>query len=180
LVSGIAVLLLRTPVLDNSFVYNIFGLYIIRNTNAMDYRPLNVAKNEIRILKLPPEFQNEYATSTELATLNLPPLTLKNVSLNDISQDLKTYAAENGPGTPASGDYYRWVDKCRMNAGLASMKNLFATEDLDVNLVCGRWEWGDFTAISYMWGETSNEREVAINGCPFRVRENLYSILCDL
>jgi hypothetical protein len=143
----------------------------------MEYQPLNVARNEIRILKLPPRFRNEDALPIDRATLNLPPLTVQNVSLDDFSYDFKIYAAEERAGITPPGDYYRWVDNRRIKAGLK--RNLFTAADVEGNVGRGRWEWGDFSAISYMWGETLNERDIVINGCPFRVRENLYNILRD-
>ena len=69
------------------------------------------------------------------------------------------------------------MDICRNKAGLVSLEDAFHAGDLDYNPGPGRWEWGDFSAISYTWDETSNRQDIIINGCPFSVGENLYKIL---
>lgn len=143
----------------------------------MEYQALNAMKNEIRVLQLPPRLHNRNASPAELATLKLPPLTMRNVYLNDFNQDFQAYAAEKSTGVLSTESYFQWVDICRNKAGLVSLEDAFHAGDLDDNPGPGRWEWGDFSAISYTWGVTSNRQDIIINRCPFSVGGNLYKIL---
>ena len=40
-----------------------------------------------------------------------------------------------------------------------------------------RYEWGDFMALSYTWGDPTNVREIMVNGQPFSVTLNLEACL---
>lgn len=43
-----------------------------------------------------------------------------------------------------------------------------------------RYTWGDFIALSYVWGDRTGEREIRLNDHPFQVGTNLYSALVRL
>jgi len=75
----------------------------------MEYRALNAMKNEIRVLQLPLRLHNRNASPAELATLKLPPLTMRNVSLDDFNQDFQAYAAEKSTGVLSAKSYFQWV-----------------------------------------------------------------------
>lgn len=41
----------------------------------------------------------------------------------------------------------------------------------------GRYPWGEYVALSYVWGNSDNMREISINGKPVQVTKNLESAL---
>lgn len=41
----------------------------------------------------------------------------------------------------------------------------------------GRWSWADYTTLSYIWGDISDMRKIAIIGCMVEVAANLYKFL---
>ncbi|KXJ87103.1 heterokaryon incompatibility protein-domain-containing protein [Microdochium bolleyi] len=40
-----------------------------------------------------------------------------------------------------------------------------------------RFYWGDFLALSYIWGDADKQHQILLNGQPFMVRDNLYKAL---
>ncbi|KAL8654970.1 MAG: hypothetical protein Q9210_001177 [Variospora velana] len=40
-----------------------------------------------------------------------------------------------------------------------------------------RYQWGDYLALSYTWGDPSNPREITVNGLPLLITENLEACL---
>jgi hypothetical protein len=40
-----------------------------------------------------------------------------------------------------------------------------------------RFTWGDYTAISYMWGSPEDTKTITINGMPITIGENLAATL---
>lgn len=43
-----------------------------------------------------------------------------------------------------------------------------------------RFEWGDFTAFSYMWGDPNSTRDILVNGIEVTIGANLESALRTL
>ncbi|KAH7038263.1 uncharacterized protein B0I36DRAFT_403875 [Microdochium trichocladiopsis] len=43
-----------------------------------------------------------------------------------------------------------------------------------------RYRWGDFMALSYVWGDAARMREIIVDGCRFDVTSNLYEALSVL
>lgn len=37
----------------------------------------------------------------------------------------------------------------------------------------GRWTWGDYTTLSYMWGDAAETRPIVVNGCVMQITANL-------
>ena len=69
-----------------------------------------------------------------------------------------------------------------LNVGAASKASNRITEyrDEDFELGCHRFEWGDYIALSYVWGTDGPKKHILVNGAPFGVSKNLYNALLML
>ncbi|KAL1877414.1 hypothetical protein Daus18300_002398 [Diaporthe australafricana] len=43
-----------------------------------------------------------------------------------------------------------------------------------------RWNWGDYISLSYVWGDSSDKKEIFVNGESFTVTQNLFEALAEL
>jgi hypothetical protein len=105
----------------------------------MEYRPLDSARNDIRLLTLypPAKMRFDKAKQTELIRCRLD-----HFSLDDCCEDID----------------YRLSRANRSDWG-------------------DRFDWGDFVALSYVWGPPEPTREILLNGRCIAIRENLEAAL---
>lgn len=145
------------------------------------YHPLDVEKNDIRLLELTKPISPE--SKDELVACNL-----RHVSLDDYTDEYAKFQ-ETYKGTRSNIALdLLWV----INSGLHDITPLIATahqgsllEDIPVELlersaalpysnnIPSRYNWGDFTALSYVWGDPKRTSEIIVNGEKISVTENL-------
>jgi len=120
------------------------------------YRPLNAWRNEIRLVTFQPP-------PPESSLLHL---SLGTYSLNDITD---TYAAALG----ADSDHDRDSLKLRRKT-VSSWAGQFKTQPGSRPPDgAARFKWGDFAALSYVWGSEADVRSIVLNGIETAVTVNL-------
>lgn len=109
----------------------------------MEYKPLDLARNEIRVLKIPRG--SELDSSPDL---ELPPLFLENVSLDDFNEESKAYMESKAVTKFPSADYFDWFDSRQINASLPTIQDSLDGESLDQDSI-SRYSWaGGYSEIT--------------------------------
>jgi hypothetical protein len=139
------------------------------------YQPLNPDKNEIRVLTLLPSHHSSHGPNSVVRC------TLENVPLEPRT---RKHNLRSNPVQDSFGCY--WEDKFAGKAEPASSLGMAALdEDLNDALGLkkgkppfqGRYSWGEYVALSYVWGNPNKTREIFINEKSVQVTENLESAL---
>ncbi|KAH8810070.1 heterokaryon incompatibility protein-domain-containing protein [Hyaloscypha sp. PMI_1271] len=146
----------------------------------MEYRPLDTAKNEIRLLKtLPPKSRSLVNQPRDMIHC-----ILEHVSLDDYSEEYISHSINRGISWPED-----LVEACArqgittpFDEGKAGTCPPFSS--VYVSLVAlsslhgwHRWKWGDYFALSYCWGDCEDSRQILVNGHEVRVTKNLHDFL---
>jgi hypothetical protein len=156
----------------------------------MQYFPLKVERNEIRLLKiLPQEKLDEPAT--QIRSQEIIQCTLEHVSLDEFTEDSKDYFSQSGKDVYTAEAFWDRMREKYRAAGLLPPRH--SEEEDDANLRAkeckrigftvtssprwGRWTWGDYIALSYTWGTWENAQEIIVNGHVVKVTENLHAFL---
>jgi hypothetical protein len=103
----------------------------------MDYEPLQVADDEIRLLRLHGSGSDP---SSQVSC------ELEHFSLKAVEEIRPGEAASSHAGGNRDIDWYRFL-------------------------------WGDYVALSYVWGSSDNQREIIVNNCVVTVTKNLEEAL---
>ncbi|KAH8672888.1 heterokaryon incompatibility protein-domain-containing protein [Tricladium varicosporioides] len=127
----------------------------------MEYEPLNNANSEIRILQILPDNASS-KIGNSVVYRDLVHCTLTNVSLNDYTTNSVKIIEASGHSA-LNGEPYRSI---LANRGLLTWHSDSA-----------RWNWGDFAALSYTWGDPTPLRKIVLNGAIVEVRENMEAFL---
>lgn len=69
----------------------------------------------------------------------------------------------------------RWIQSRPESEG--SLQNLSPTTIREPTNAYQRFNWGDFAALSYFWGDESKTRMIIFNGCKMEVTRNLEQAL---
>ncbi|KAH6957190.1 heterokaryon incompatibility protein-domain-containing protein [Fusarium avenaceum] len=146
----------------------------------LQYRPL--IGNEIRVLKIEEAANTKDTTNAtkrqpiacSLEYVGLPPAT-KNDSYQQLSAAHDTKALFKDARDPHPRDDHHGKEP------KGSMQDALA---VDADLPW-RYEWGDFLALSYVWGhpelpEGEPCHSITVDGCPVEVTPNLYYALVQL
>jgi hypothetical protein len=141
-------------------------------SQRIQYKPLDASRNEIRVLSFePPSTPDDLSSRLDhILGLGLSPLrlTLEHVSLDDFKPEYTTFRT----ALPAQGSRsqveHAWCEQFDFELGSTSS---------DVFRTIARFTWGDYTAISYMWGSPEDTKTITINGMPVTVGENLAAAL---
>jgi hypothetical protein len=150
----------------------------------MEYRPLDTAKNEIRLLKiLPPKSRSLVHQPRDMIHC-----ILEHVSLDDYSEEYKSNSINRGTSWPEN-----FVEACAregittpFDEGKAGTCPPFSS--VYVSLVAlsslhgwHRWKWGDYFALSYCWGDSEDSRQIIVRArsaahMPFFPVQGRYSL----
>ncbi|KAH8744029.1 heterokaryon incompatibility protein-domain-containing protein [Hyaloscypha sp. PMI_1271] len=122
----------------------------------MEYQPLDIEANEIRVLELVP------STALPEPYRRLIRCRLINVSLNAHTPEYAHFLQQLAQGIPAA-------DTDIVKATLASDK-----PEQQRNIT---FTWGEYFALSYTWGDPSITRPIIVNGHVVEVTENLEKAL---
>ncbi|KAF1979881.1 AAA-domain-containing protein, partial [Bimuria novae-zelandiae CBS 107.79] len=173
--------------------------------SALRYLPLAPCSKKIRVLSIEP--RPSEGNNSELEPLKC---TLENVSLEDWSELYRhTCGFENSQTTKhlkgqrhdklllwqlANVVFHRRTSGKPMikdddpedvmrqleEEVLPLLNSNFDTPMEEMELLKPRYVWGDYIALSYVWGDPRKTREIYVNGHRFGVGENLYLALRKL
>lgn len=139
---------------------------------GIQYKPLDASRNEIRVLSFePPSTPDDLSSRLDrILGLGLDPLrlTLEHVSLDDFKPEYTTFRTERPTQWSRSQVDDAWCEQFEFELGSTSS---------DVFRTIARFTWGDYTAISYMWGSPEDTKTITINGMPVTVGKNLAAAL---
>ncbi|KAI0914716.1 heterokaryon incompatibility protein-domain-containing protein [Ustulina deusta] len=136
------------------------------------YKPLDACRNEIRVLSFePPSTPDDLNSRLDrILGPGLGPLrlTLEHVSLDDFKPEYTTFRTEHPTQWSRSQVDDAWCEQFESEPG-STPSDMFRT--------IARFTWGDYTAISYMWGSPEDTKTITINGIPVTVGQNLAAAL---
>ncbi|KAI0528336.1 heterokaryon incompatibility protein-domain-containing protein [Xylaria digitata] len=136
------------------------------------YKPLDACRNEIRVLSFePPSTPDDLNSRLDrILGPGLGPLrlTLEHVSLDDFKPEYTTFRTERPTQWSRSQVDDAWCEQFESEPGSTS-SDMFRT--------IARFTWGDYTAISYMWGSPEDTKTITINGIPVTIGQNLAAAL---
>ena len=124
------------------------------DTTELEYEPLDRAKREIRLIKLlqpKSDDQNEVVECT-----------LEHGALHDYKEEYLDWEKEVDETLPARTKTHAWwtyVRSCHENG--------------NTSIRAGRYPWGDYVALSYVWGSTEDTVRIVVNGKTFLATRNL-------
>ena len=138
----------------------------------IQYKPLDASCNEIRVLSFEPSSRLDDLSSRldRILGLSLGPLrlTLENISLDDFKSGYTTFRTVCPTQWSRNEVDNAWCEQFEFGLGSASSE-VFHT--------IARFTWGDYTAISYIWGSPEDTKTITINGMPVAVGKNLAAAL---
>jgi len=132
------------------------------------YYPLNAEENEIRLITIiPGRHWDQIECRLETHSLEkVAPTYQAFVSSNDLTS----------LGDPVALE--RWIEN-RLPPALAKLKPLERVHSTQPLAELHRFLWGDFVALSYVWGDKANTREIVVNKQKLHVTASLERILRD-
>ena len=142
----------------------------------MDYQPLDIGGDELRLIY--PTQNQENLTPSDVVDLYM-----KTVSLADYSSQSRDHMTSKGGTCYHPDDFLKSLasmpETVSSDAERAAALQI-AGNALDVAMQApsfGRWSWGDYMTLSYMWGDLNDLRRIRINGNAMEVTANLESFL---
>ncbi|KAF2736483.1 HET-domain-containing protein [Polyplosphaeria fusca] len=131
------------------------------------YEGLDETRREIRLLKV-------LAGTSDAQIIHCR---LETCSLDDISPDYEGFESVSGPTDYTGRELIaRWTT-CHVPEPLASSAPLKRTNATKPASMFHRFKWGDFAALSYVWGNPGDTRPIRLNDRHVRVTANLESAL---
>lgn len=127
---------------------------------------LNASKDEIRVISILPESEN-----------GMLKCSMRTVSLQDWSDNYSTFVLENEPMNGEHLDSWhrsRTQNHAHPPIGIPERSPKFPSK------TTYRFKWGDFAALSYTWGDSSQPETIDVNGTEFQVTRNLAAALRTL
>ncbi|KAI1144792.1 heterokaryon incompatibility protein-domain-containing protein [Nemania diffusa] len=136
------------------------------------YKPLDACRNEIRVLSFePPSTPHDLNSRLDrILGPGLDPLrlVLEHVSLDDFKPEYTTFRTESPTRWSRSQVDDAWCKRFEPESGSTSS---------GTSRSIARFTWGDYTAISYMWGSPEDTETITMNGMPVTVGKNLAAAL---
>ncbi|KAF2640327.1 HET-domain-containing protein [Massarina eburnea CBS 473.64] len=144
------------------------------------YEPLNESRHEIRLLKIQPK--------TDSPNVHCK---LQTYSLEKESRQYREFLRKCGseteeidgrtptPTASVAPSQLQWVSY-RLGTGLANVGSMKKINSHTPSSTLHRYKWGDFAALSYVWGDASDTRIIVVNNYPMHVTANLESVLRHL
>ena len=136
----------------------------------IQYKPIDASRNEIRVLSFEPSSRSDDLSGLLDRALGLGPLrlTLEHVSLDDWKPEYVRFRTERPTHWSSSQVGDAWCEQFEFEPRSAAS---------DVFRTIARFTWGEYTAISYMWGSPEETEAITINGAPVTVGKNLAAAL---
>ncbi|KAI2479831.1 HET domain containing protein [Pyrenophora tritici-repentis] len=131
------------------------------------YTSLDDEKREIRLLTVLPNLDISQPVHCQLCTY----------SLEDLNDTYMSFLADRG-ATQDIGQHTKqeWTSY-RLSPRLATQASLQRMQSTHPSPNLYRFGWGDFAALSYVWGDENNRREILVNSHTVSVTANLEAAL---
>ncbi|KAJ4286489.1 hypothetical protein N0V90_013189 [Kalmusia sp. IMI 367209] len=159
---------------------------------AFQYAPLEEGSQQIRVLTILPRGDQTTHDSNAIVSSILR-CELKTVDLNEYSSAYRALSwAHNSPRYRLAQWILASTCRRRLVQRPAAVVDDIIHEleeithiDVDTTLeqhkdIDRRFVWGDYIALSYVWGDSTQFRDLILNGHKFRVTAKLYEILTQL
>jgi Heterokaryon incompatibility protein (HET) len=150
------------------------------------YKPLNTNSNQIRVLSVQAQPGDADVIRCNLKTVDLEDCTLLYKTACSAS-DLRGWRSEKGRMGVwhAISSYLRRPGSQYPSTeldveGILKENVPNRNADYDVEGLEDRFRWGDYIALSYVWGDPTQRRDILVNDRPFSVTKNLHLALCRL
>jgi Heterokaryon incompatibility protein (HET) len=132
------------------------------------YSPLNEELDEIRVLNVLPRSVKSALVCCEIET----------VSLLDFTSEYRNHRTLLGSEIANRKALSAWLSKTRsQHESIADQEKL---DEFVPDLEMHRFNWGDFAALSYTWGNRNDTRPILVNGNEVQVTANLEEALYAL
>ena len=131
------------------------------------YSSLDDEKREIRLLTIVPDIDDSQPVHCQLCAYSLEDLNCayREFLANRMEfMDIGQHAKQEWTG-------YRLPPRLAAQAPLRRMQSTRPSPNLS------RFQWGDFAALSYVWGDEADTREIVVNGYALSVTANLEAAL---
>lgn len=132
-----------------------------RQSTKAKYRPLDISKNEIRLLS--------FETTAEPGPIHL---SLLYASLNDWKHEYVSFRGQNASNMTSSQLPEAWSDRLEFT---------LATPKREIYDIVTRFTWGDYLCLSYTWGDSLGDKAtIFLDGVATAVNKHLEAALRDL
>jgi hypothetical protein len=127
--------------------------------------PLTPSRDEVRAITILPEDDNRGNLQCKMET----------VSLADTTPDYRDFLAVHAQETNPSERLSSWCSQMAPNRDALEAETPKFPEEHH-----HRFKWGDFAALSYTWGNSSQATTIKVNDVPMRITLNLKNALLML
>jgi len=138
---------------------------------GLAYEPLDASKDEIRLLTLLPRSQNTRTRRTDIIRCKL-----EKRSLISLTREYEAHVASLGSSSSNKHKSRRkWLESCpEPNAVNPALSSSTAGEPPTEHQ---RFVWGDYAALSYVWGNENRGCKIIVNDHEIEVTPNLAAAL---
>ena len=151
---------------------------------------MNAQGNQIRVVSLDPAVTTDVTDDLSLRC------TLEEVDLDDWTEDYQAFKADFRPeailvtnksclmqwhfrSAPPHTLVYEDAWRARVDTFILRLQHNNDLSFEGVEAINARFNWGDYIALSYVWGDPRNLHEIELNGQRFSITSNLYqALLC--
>jgi hypothetical protein len=148
--------------MSGSTLYLSHGRGPKEETPALSYFPLDEDKDEIRLIT----FTNE-SNESDLVHCNL-----ETVSLKFHTPEYRKFESTLGPRVSKRKVLDNWAH-LHYSSGIRATEDQDATKSRVPAPECYRFLWGDYAALSYVWGDENTTRKIIVNRQETQVTRNL-------
>jgi len=131
------------------------------------YSTLNDERREIRLLNILPNLDNSQPLHCQLGAY----------SLDDLNETYREFLADRVSANDIRQNAKREWTSYRLSPRLATQAPFRRMQSTQPSPHLSRFEWGDFAALSYVWGDESDTRAIIVNGHAVSVTANLEAAL---
>lgn len=164
----------------------------------LEYQELDIGKNEIRlltILGLTSQNREPGSGSTGTHQQDLVECVMEHVSLDDYTAEYSNFLQSDGSGRSAVSRAILW-EQFTARKGTSQLMAAFLSREMEGKFPGmaneplnskgnygenrNRWLWGDFAALSYVWGDPTITSPIVVNGKKVDVTKNLEEALRNI
>ncbi|KAG6354999.1 hypothetical protein INS49_004080 [Diaporthe citri] len=167
------------------------------NTPSNLYKPLEQGSKKIRVLSIQPLSDDESSdepVSCSMEEVDLSDWTPTYQSFRDsLSLSENEFRLIEGRIRHVLWDLHNYTIRhgLHLRENFSPLSPMDVKENLSLHAYCDkpleqftalddRYNWGDFVALSYVWGDQTHKKTISLNGSRFEVGSNLHEALLSL